>query len=161
VSLNGRTPADYDDAVTLAGRTPADFDDAETLDGVTRFDIQTSTGHSSSLNNIAITGTTPATATTVYGFGGGFDVYVVVSMIVDTSYDSGLFSCLVDGEPIPGITDIKVGDAAVGYADRVSVTGQYALGAGGAVQVKCFHESAVGSGSVQVTEWSRTYFEAT
>lgn len=157
--LQGRTPADFDDAVTLGGRTPADFDDAETLDGLTRQEVMTSTGYGQSTGGVTITGTTPGTATALFGFGGASTYMVNLTMLVDTGYASGLFTCQVDGDPIRGITDLKLGDTTPGYTDRMSVSGQYRLTPGGALQVRCFHESAAGSGSVIVREWAYTYIE--
>jgi hypothetical protein len=79
VTLNGRTPADYDNAVTLNGRTPADYDDAVTLDGRTAedFDDAVTVGNrgpgallpqvaaGGTTSAVTVTGTSGATATTV------------------------------------------------------------------------------------------------
>lgn len=173
VTLNGRTPADYDDAVTLAGRTPADFDnavtlngrtpadydDAVTLNGNTTDDLTTSVGTFGSFGTTTITGTTPGTATNLVNLGVSSERYLVLTMLVNTSYDSGLFTCQVDGEQIVGITDLKIGDLAPGYADRVSVSGQLLIN--GSVGIDCFYESAVGSGSVSVVEWGTINIENT
>jgi hypothetical protein len=143
----------------LAGQDP-DVDpvvDAATLGGMTPNQVRQS-GGMFEFADVIISGTTPGTATqvganlTILEAGG----YVVqFGGMVNTSSDSALLSC-VDHEAaaLPGLTDMKVGDATIGHADRFPFAAQHQVVSDGStvVSVACYLEAVVGGGSTVIVD---------
>jgi hypothetical protein len=143
----------------LAGQDP-DVDpvvDAATLDGMTANQLRQA-GGMFEFADVIITGTTPGTATQV---GTNLTILEAGSFVVtfggmvNTSSDSALLSCVDDEDAaLPGLTDIKVGDATIGYSDRVPFSAQDQVTSDGSepVSVSCYLEVVTGGGSTVILD---------
>jgi len=152
VSLQGRTPADFDDAVTLAGRTPADFDDAVTVGGEGALGLLPEVG-SGTNTSVTVTGTNSGNATPVASavLAGTGNKVVLFTAIVDTTHDSLLLTCINPSQvpsAIPGLSGIKVGDGATGFADRFTVAATFVTSLTTSVDIECFAEDKAGGGTL-------------
>jgi hypothetical protein len=162
-TLDGMTPAELledVDAATLDGMTPAELledVDAATLGGLTANQLRQN-GGMFEFADVIVAGSTPATATQI---GSNLTLleagnYIVqFSGMVNTSSDSALLSCVTDGtSAFPGLTDIKVGDATIGYADRFPFSAPHQVISTGAtvVAVSCYLEAVVGGGSTVIVD---------
>jgi hypothetical protein len=143
----------------LAGQDP-DVEpvvDAATLGGQTADDLR-DLGAVFGFGDINIIGTTPATATEIGDLAilepGSY--LLQFSGMVNTSSDSALLSCVGGTNAtaaFPGLSDIKVGDATVGYADRLPFSAQrgvLVVTTPTEVSVSCFLQAVVGGGSTLV-----------
>lgn len=143
----------------LAGQDPGvdPVVDAATLEGTTVDDLE-EIGGIFEFGDVVIAGTTPATATEIGElFVSEAGSYILqVSGMVNTSSDSTLLSCVSTGAvAFPALTDIKVGDATIGYADRFPFSAQRStlvVTEPTGVSVSCYLQAVVGGGSTLILD---------
>lgn len=151
------------DAAQLASRTPADYDNAVSLQGNAPDDLLPEY-RATTVPDVTVVGTGMPTGTPIVSVPSHADwTLVTFHGIANTGYDSALLTCAEGtSKLIPGMTDLKIGDSTIGYSDRVSISGTFINGPlNPTLQVKCFVESAVGVGAIEIAGASLTAIEVT
>jgi hypothetical protein len=143
------------DAALLDGRTPGDFDNAATLMGNTPEDLLPDYDFGINNGNVTITGGTSGTANPVASVtvppGAGSTAFFFSAM-VDTSHDSATFTCESTLVPMPTLSQLNIGDAELGYTDRLPISALLMTsGDGGATMtITCYANNRAGTGDVIV-----------